>query len=87
MTTSDKTSWNAHITTSWFTFKFKQKIQQLPSPPFNVDLTYRIADVNVCWHVVHVLSFSPPNIGGEGREGASKRAIVPTVLSMIVRSF
>ena len=63
------------------------KIQQSPTlPPFNVDLTLKIAAASV--NVVHVLSFCPlsfcpPNIAmGEG--GVSRRFIVPTVLSMII---
>ena len=53
-TISDKSSWNAHLTTPCFTFKFKKKIQHPPFPPFNVDLTFRIAAANVCSNVGHV---------------------------------
>ena len=42
-TINDKSSWNAHLTTPCFTFKLKKKIQHPPFPPFNVDLTFRIA--------------------------------------------
>ena len=55
-TISDKSSWNAHLTPC-FTFKFKKKIQHPPFPPFNVDLTFRIAAANVCSNVGGVFPF------------------------------
>ena len=56
-TISDKSSWNAHLTTPCFSFKLKKKIKHPPFPPFNVDLTFRIAAAKFCSNVGNVFPF------------------------------